>query len=247
MTNFDELFQVLRAVDGAEAGMGAGEAGNEDGAGEVYWPESAPEHLAELKGQNNQETIANLASKLSEQPQPPEAPDGYELSLPDDFKEKFGDLSDDQVLPIWREIAHKHGLSNEQFNGAIAELYAQVSENGLLDEPINVEEELRRLAPGVSDPVQARGQAAKRVNAAIDQVQGLVKRGILNRAEGNVVTALAASAEGVVALEKLLTLATEHGLQGGGQGGDGLDERDRRLQSLFPSMSIAASKAGGRR
>jgi len=251
--------KLSKAAKDAEGGQGEGEAGQngtgkngeagkngadgqngaDGGEGEVYWPEGLPEHLAELKGKTDQETIDKLAGKLSEQAQPPEKPDGYELSLSDAFKEKFGDLSDDEVLPIWRDIAHKNGLSNEQFNGAISELYSQLSEKGILDEGINVQEEMKKLAPGVADPVQAWGQAAKRINGVTDQVEGLVKRGVLNRTEGNVVTAMAASAEGVMALEKVLKLGSEQGLQGGGQGGGanaGKSDYQQRLESMYPSM-----------
>jgi len=269
MLIFDDLFDVLREADGTQAGTGEGDASKSDpppaetalskaareaeagggdqgnaasdgGEAQVYWPDGLPEHLAELKGKTDQETIDKLAGKLGEQARPPEKPDGYELSLSDDFKQKFGDLSDDEVLPIWRDIAHKNGLSNEQFNGAISELYSQLSENGILDDPINVGEEMKKLAPGVSDPEQVKARAGKRINAAVGQVEGLVKRGVLNRAEANIVTAMAASAEGVMALEKVLKLGGEHGLQGGGEGGGanaGKSEYQQRLEAMYPSMN----------
>jgi ABC-type transporter Mla MlaB component len=231
-----------------EDGKGAGEEGQlgQNGAGvgdggeaEAYWPENLPDTLADLKGENDRETIDKLTAKLQEQQTAaPESSDKYELALPEAFTNKFGDLSDDEVLPIWREIAHKQGLSNEQFNGAIAELYEQMSEKGILDDPIDIDAEFAKLAPKTADPVQAKAQGAQRIRAVGDQVSGLVKRGVLNQTEGNIVTSLAATAEGVIALEKIMKLGANEGPKGGGEGAkDTGDPQEKALRALYPTMN----------
>jgi ABC-type transporter Mla MlaB component len=242
--------QMNGAGEGGEGqdGAGTGEEGQQgqNGAGEgaggeaqAYWPENLPETLADLKGENDRETIDKLTAKLQEQQTAaPESPDKYELALPEAFTNKFGDLSDDEVLPIWREIAHKQGLSNEQFNGAIAELYQQMSDKGILDEPMDIQAEFAKLAPKIADPVQAQAQGTQRIIAVSDQIKGLVQRGVLNQTEGNIVTSLAATAEGVIALEKLMKLGANEGPKGGGEGAkDTGDPQEKALRALYPTMN----------
>ncbi|MFP4539147.1 MAG: hypothetical protein ACLFPA_12705, partial [Dichotomicrobium sp.] len=200
----------------ADPGDKSADKGGEGGA-EVYWPEGLPESLAGYKGENDRETIDKLTAALKDQPAAPEKPEGYQLDLPKEFTDKYGDLSEDEVLPIWREIAHKQGMSNAQFNGAIAELYQQLNDKGILQEPIDPQAEMAKLAPKGADPVQGKAQAAQRIRAVSDQIEGLVSRGVLSRVEGNIATSLAADAAGVMTLEKLLARGGEHGAQGGGR------------------------------
>jgi hypothetical protein len=53
------------------------------------------------------------------------------------------------------------------------------------------------------DPVSRKAQAAARIKGVANNVNGLVTRGTLSRTEGNMVRALAAWAEGVVAFAVL--------------------------------------------
>lgn len=228
----------------AEAGKQAGEAGKQEaggsapaGAAAVYWPDGLPETLNNFKGGSDKETIDKLAGHLKGLPQAPAKPEDYKLALSEEFVKRFGDLSKDEVLPIWRQIAHKNGLNDAQFNGAISELYSQLTETGLLDEQIDISVELEKLAPKHGDPVTRKAQASARINGVANAISGFVNRQILSKAEGNMVLSLAARADGVVALEKLFKAANEHGLQGGGKGaGDGLSEHERAMRAMFPTM-----------
>ena len=202
-----------------------------------FWPEGLPETLSGFKGANDRETIEKLAGHLKDAPKAPAKPDDYKLALPDEFTKRFGDLSKDEVLPIWRQVAHKNGLNEQQFNGAIAELYTELSTKGLLDESIDVMAELDKLAPKHGDPVQRKAQASARINGVANTITGIVTRGVLSKAEGNMVMALAARADGVVTLEKLFKTMGEHGLQGGGEGGAQPSEHERAMRSMFPSMT----------
>lgn len=237
-----DLVKAAAAGNPAPDGQGGSQNGGTPPAGApaAYWPEGLPEVLNGFKGANDRETIEKLAGHLKDAPRAPAKPDDYKLALPEAFTKRFGDLSKDEVLPIWRQVAHKNGLNEAQFNGAIAELYAELSTNGLLDEPIDVMAELDKLAPKHGDPVQRKAQASARINGVANNINGLVSRQVLSRAEGNIVMALAARAEGVVTLEKLFKIMGEHGLQGGGQGGDQMTEHERGMRAMFPSMTKAS-------
>jgi hypothetical protein len=222
---------------GDAAAKPGADAGNPAGAGTVYWPDGLPETLNGFKGTSDRETIDKLAGHLKGLPQPPAKPEDYKLALPAEFVKRYGDLGNDEVLPIWRQIAHKNGMSEQQFNGAISELYSELSEKGLLDETIDVMAELEKLSPKHGDPLTRKAAASARINGVANTINGLVGRQVLSRSEGNIVLALAARAEGVMALEKLFKAASEHGLQGGGQGGAQQGtEHERAMRSMFPSM-----------
>jgi hypothetical protein len=230
---------AAEAGAGGQSGTGNGGSGQEAAAA-AYWPEGLPEALAALKGANDRETIDKLAGHLKDAPKAPAKPDDYKLALPEAFTKRFGDLSKDPVVPIWRQVAHKSGLSDAQFNGAITELYSELSTQGLLDEPIDVMAELDKLAPKYGDPVQRKAQASARINGVANTINGLVTRQVLSRSEGNIVLAMAATAEGVMTLEKLFKSMGEHGLQGGGEPAGQLSEHERAMRSMFPSMTKAS-------
>lgn len=226
------------AEAGAGAQSGSGSGGNSQAAAAAaYWPEGLPETLSGFKGANDRETIEKLAGHLRDAPKPPGKPEEYKLALPEAFTKRFGDLSKDEVVPIWRQVAHKNGLNEAQFNGAIAELYSELSTKGLLDEPIDVMAELDKLAPKHGDPVQRKAQASARINGVANTINGMVTRQVLSRSEGNIVMALAATAEGVTTLEKVFKAMGEHGLQGGGQPTPSVSEHEQRMRSMFPTMA----------
>jgi hypothetical protein len=211
------------------------------GSAAAYWPEGLPETFAGFKGANDRETIDKLSGHLRDQPHAPEKPDGYKLQLSPDFVKRYGDLANDEVVPIWRQIAHKNGLTETQFNGAISELYSELSSKGLIDEPIDVGAEFEKLMPKHGDPVSRKAQASARINGVANTITGLVNRQILSKAEGNMVLSLAARSEGVIALEKLFKTLGEHGLQGGGEpGGQQQSEHERAIRAMFPSMHKAS-------
>lgn len=150
------------------------------------------------------ETIDKLAGHLKGLPWAPEKPDEYKLALPEEFTKRYGDLSKDEVLPIWRQVAHKNGLTDQQFNGAIAELYSELSTKGLIDDPIDVMAELDKLASKHGDQLTRKADdTSQRINGVANAINGMVSRQVLSRSESNMVLALAARAEGVMALEKV--------------------------------------------
>lgn len=229
------------ADQNGQEGQQAGQA-PAGGSAAAYWPEGLPEALTGFKGANDRETIDKLAGELKGLPRAPAKPDDYKLSLPEAFTKRYGDLANDEVMPIWRQVAHKNGLTDAQFNGAISELYHELMDKGLIDEPLDVQAEFEKLMPKHGDPVSRKAQASGRINGVANTINGLVTRQVLTKTEGNMVLSLAARAEGVVALEKLFKAAGEHGLQGGGQtsaANQHQSEHERAMRAMFPSMSKA--------
>lgn len=233
-----DLVQAAAAAAASQGGQSAGSGGSDPaGASTPYWPEGLPETLNALKGANDRETIDKLAGKIKDAPAAPAKAEDYKLALPEEFTKRYGDLSKDPVVPIWRQIAHKNGMTETQFNGAISELYSELSSKGLIEEPIDPKTELEKLMPKHGAEASRVAQASARINGVAGGVNGLVTRGVLSKTEGNMVLALAATADGVVTLEKLFKSMGEHGLQGGGQPADNMTDHERRMRAMFPSMA----------
>ncbi len=189
----------------------------------AYFPDGLPE---EFRGENERETLDKLAGEFANRPKPPEKADDYEISLDDKMKEKFGDLKDDPVLPLWRETAHELGLSNEQFNGAFTKLYTRMQDAGVLEDAIDIEGELKKLEGSEGDAVAREQHAARRVNEVTTWANGLVSRHKFSEGEAAEIERLGATANGVMALEKLMTLTGEKGFPGGGTPVDTSDTKE---------------------
>lgn len=233
---------VLKEGDGKgnnRAGAGDGKAGGEDGgkgAPQPYHPQGLPEAY---RGKTDSETIDKLLADITGRPKPPEKPDGYELKLDTKLAERFGDMKNDKVLPLWREVAHELGLSQEQFNGAFARLYAKMAEANLIDDPVSVANELKQLEPASGDPKQRQAAAAQRVQAAVDWVNGLVTRNVMSAELAAEVVKIAETARGVMAIEALIKgIASSPGLVGGGEpvnGADQMTAHEKAMRAMFPS------------
>lgn len=241
-SDLPDLVKNAAAANGSPGGQdGAGSAGNDPGgAATPYWPEGLPETLGALKGANDRETIEKLTGRLKDLPAAPEKPDGYKVELSEEFTKRFGDLGNDPVLSIWRDIAHKNGLDNRQFNGAISELYQQMSDKGMLDTIIDPKAEFEKLMPKHGDPVSRATAANARITGVANKIGGLVSREVLSKAQGNIFLSLAATADGIGTLEAIFGAMGEHGLQGGGDGGgkdSGRTQHEKQMRAMFPSMS----------
>lgn len=200
-----------------------------------YYPQGLPDAV---RGKTDRETLDKIAEEYGKRPKAPDKPDGYTLKLSDDFTKSFGDLKDDKVLPLWREIAHGLGLSDDQFNGSIDKLYGAMRKAGLIDDPISVDAELKKLEPSAGDQKQRSAAATARVNAAVDWVRGLATREFLSKEQAAKAVRLAEDAVGITLLEKFKEGLGTTGLVGGGVGGGG-DNRtahEKQLQAMYPSL-----------
>jgi hypothetical protein len=209
--------------------------GQQEQQAEVYFPKGLPDTL---RGATERETLDKIAADFEGRPKPPEKPDGYELKLPDALKERFGDMKDDPVLPLWREVAHELGLDNTKFNGAFEKLYTKMAEKGLVDDPVNISKEMQSLGGTTGDVKQREAAGAQRLNSVLTSVTALATRGVLTTAEAYAVQEAAATANGVIALEKLLKLRAPPGIQADGEGGGpSLDLNDPSVQArlMYPN------------
>lgn len=130
------------AADAGAAAKDAGAAAPKDGTdagaapAAIYKPEGLPDHLA---GKTDQETIDLLFKswggfrKDAAKKGIPETPDGYELSLPDDLKDKVLHLNKDGkdvVFEAIKPIAHKHGMPSAAVSAFAAEAYRVLVDMG---------------------------------------------------------------------------------------------------------------------
>jgi hypothetical protein len=197
-----------------------------------------PEGLAEtLRGKTDRETIDKLAAEIGKRGAPPAKPEEYQLELSPEMAKIYGDMKDDPVLPLFRQVAHKHGLDNKTFNGLFSDLHQEMAKAGLIED-IDDDAELAKLEPKSGDPAARRAEASKRLNATYGQLKGFVTRGVLSAAEFKALSASLVVGEGVLGLEKILKLLpAEHGLQpGGAPAADGMTEHERALRTMYPTM-----------
>ena len=199
---------------------GAGDAGGDGSAapktpagGAWEPPEWLPDHF---RGETPEDTLTRVWKALDGYQKAhksagpvPETPDAYEFDLPEELKQAGVELKDDDpALKIWREAAHAAGLGQEQFRRAIPAFLQKAQEAGLLIPPINVQAELHALgreAGGVT-PEEIAQAGRERLAKAVDFVDGLAARGVLDEAEAEAMKELAVDAAGVKAIEKIMGL-----------------------------------------
>lgn len=222
---------------GAQGGAGQGQGqGQGQGAAQPYFPEGLD---AKLKGKTERETLDNIAKHMAELPKAPAAAKDYTLTVPDNLKGTL-DPANDKVLPIWREIAHKHGLTQAQFQSSIVDLYAGMEKAGLLTPAVDINAEFAAIGEKAGGDQASRIQAGqKRVLDVAGKLEALATRQQISKAEAAELTTMLGNRTAVAAVEKLLALLpAEHGLQGGGQSGAGaqnLDDPAVRARLMYPN------------
>jgi len=215
----------------------------------AYYPENLPEAL---RGTNDRETIDKLCGEVASRPKPPATAKDYKYEFEKDFTDKFGDLKDDPVLPMWSEIALELGLDNKTAQAVVPKLFDKLAKAGLIAPPVDMDKELLKLEPNETDPVRRASKAATRVNAIGTKLQGLQTRGILNKTDMVRLSTMYLDADAVMTYEKIINLIPdEHGLQsvhgagpGGGETKDTIKAKmnDPRYDSLNPKYDAAYRK-----
>lgn len=221
--------------------------------GSAYLPDGLPETL---RGKTDKETIDKLAEVVGKLPKAPATPKDYKFDPPADFKTKFGDLKDDPVIGLYRDVAHKHGLSNEQFQAVVVDLYAGMDKAGMLQQEPDYAAEMQKLMPKGGDPKENARRVHERIGALSTFVSGLEARGAISKAQAADLAVMWSSADAVMAFEKVLALIPkEHGPQGGGVGAGGsygwpqaeADMADARYSSTSPKYDPAFRKQADER
>lgn len=224
-----------------DKGAGDGKAGGDGAGGEKAKPPAPyrPEGLADTyAGKTDQETIDKLWGDIANRPKAPENAEGYALTVTDALKGVI-DPANDTVLPIYAKAALKHGLTQEQYQGIVEDVYGGMAEAGLIQQPVNPDDEFRKLSDGRGDPAAQIQKGQERVLTYNGDIDGLVARKHLTEAEGNALKEVIASADHLLAMEKVLALLPkEGGVRSGGQAGAGAPERtphEKALRSMYPS------------
>lgn len=200
-----------------------------------YMPDGLPETF---KGKSEREIIDKLWKAESERAKPPATAAEYKLEVP---KELQGVINpeNDKVLPLWREIAHKHGLSQAQFQSTIVDLQAAMTKAGLIEKPLVAADEFAALGEGAGDRAAQLQKGQTRVLELASKIEGLATRQALSKEEAALAVQMLGTRQSVQLFEKLLALApAEKGLAGGGQPGAVATDtpHEQRLKQMFPSM-----------
>jgi hypothetical protein len=202
-----------------------------------YYPEGLPE---DLKGKDERETLDKLWKAEQARARPPAKAEDYKLELPKDL-EGVVDPANDKVLPIWRAVAHKHGLTQAQYQAAIVDLYAGMQKAGVIDPGVNVRSELEAIGGGGGDKQTQYQRGVARVLAVVDQVKAIGTRNGMAEGEVNALVRSLDNRTSLAAVEKLLALIpAERGVQAGGQGGGGpnLNDPAERARLMYPNTPV---------
>jgi hypothetical protein len=215
-------------------GEGLGNGGNGGGDGGGGW--SAPQGLpTEFVGSNADETLGKMVAgytdlntrfsgmrdKLAKMPSAPEKPDLYQFEPDDKLKPYFGDVSKSPVFNHARAAAHKHGLSQDQFSGFIADVYSPLVDQGVLARPFDPAGELKSFQTatgldqrGAQEALVAAETFAKGLTTQLKDVPEALKNDV-----GAMLIAMTDTAAGNVLLRALSGRLSENGIRISGEGG----------------------------
>lgn len=206
-----------------------------------YLPEGLPKELA---GANERETLDKLWKAHSSLPKAPEKPDGYAYQVPKDL-EGFIKPDTDPVLKGLRDIGHKIGLTQTQFEALINETTRAEIKAGRLSKPVDIGDIFAELGEGGGDRAGQVDKGQKRVSAIAAQIDGLTTRQQLSAADAKALKVALSDAPTTRAIERVLSLLPkEHGIQNGGQpGGAVTDISDPavRAKLMYPNTPLKAS------
>jgi hypothetical protein len=207
-----------------------------------YWPESAKDLEANFRGLDDKGTIDKLLADISGRPRAPEKAGDYKLSLPPEIAAKLPAMDQDPALAVYREIALKQGLTNDQFSNTIGEFYAALADKGLLPDTIDPKAELAKLMPDRGIPAEREAAAVNRLTAVRDRIEGMVASKMLDAGEAAQLRNLVSTAQGVQTMEKLFQAMGEHGLQPGGRPAGGQTIESLKAEMADPRYNTQSHK-----
>ncbi|WP_281928499.1 hypothetical protein [Roseibium album] len=222
------------AAGGGDGGDAGGGAGGGTGEGDTWSP---PEGIpADYVGTTADETLAKLLpaytdantrmtglrDKLAKMPAAPETADAYTLDPGEKLAPFFGDLKDNPAWNHARQAAHKHGMSQDQLQGFISDVYGPMFDQGLLPTPYDAAAEVKSFmtASGLdrtatTSALQANEAFATGLSKQLKDVPEAMKTEV----EAQLVS-LTDTASGNFLLQALSGRLSENGINVGGEGGN---------------------------
>lgn len=257
------LERFMRAPEGGgngggDPGPGGGSGGGDPGAAaggkggkapaagaSPYYPAGLPD---EMKGSDDRATIDGLFTRMNglreainKVPRAPGKASEYKLSLDEKIAAKLGDVSSDPFLKKLPEIAHKHGLAQDAYQGFVADALAVMSDlNAYAPQPSN--EQLAAALIDPKTPEAQKGDALKAANERITNartwVDGHKDETVFNTAEKAELLLMTQTPGGLSLLEKMMAgtinnpVATGGRQQGNQSMADIIDSRLRDERGL---------------
>ncbi|MCE7026422.1 hypothetical protein [Jiella avicenniae] len=210
----------------SNAGNPSEPIGGADGAQpSLHKPEGVPDHLF---GQNDQETIDKIwnaykgaREALGKQSKAPDKPEAYQpFAWSDKVKANLSIAEDDEAATLFRSIAHKHGMNDENMK-AVPEFFEALIEKGVIEPPHDTRAEMRALAPqgfaGSDEAKEAKG--AERVAAADRWIAQLSSQRGFDDGMKTEMRLLTTTAAGVKVIESFMTSGMGGSVNPGGQTG----------------------------
>lgn len=244
-----DILSRLRPVFEGEGSGGGGGGGSGGGA----W--SAPQGLpSEFAGTNADETLGKLLGgyndlntrfggmreKLSKMPAAPASADLYTFAPDEKLAPYVGDISKSPAFGHARAAALKHGLSQDQFAGFIADVYTPMVDQGILARPFDPAGELKGFqtatgldAKGTQEALVAAETFAKGLTGQLKDVPESLKNDV-----NAMLVAMTDTAAGNVLLRALSGRLAENGIRITGEGGGvgGLTAEDLKKLDADPRI-----------
>lgn len=139
---------------------------------------------------------------------PPEKAEDYKFDVPEDANYKLENAQDDPGFGIWRNVAHKHNLTQEQFQGVLNDFLSDAQASGIGTVPdINTDEELAKLGP----------EGGKMVEFYANKGQELRDQGLFSEDDQQEFNIATATASGVKMMHNLFqSMVGSQGIPAGG-------------------------------
>lgn len=237
--------------EGEGTGSGTGTGGNQDGGSSWAPPEGFP---ADFAGADANETLGKLfggytdlnkrfegmREKVAKMPSAPEKADLYTFEPGDNLKPFFGDVATNPAFASARAAAHKHGLSQDQFSGFIADVYSPLAEQGILSAPFDPLAEIKTFqtvngmdAKATQESLVATETFAKGLTSQLKDVPEAIKTDVEAMLMG-----MTDTAAGNVLLRALSGRLAENGIRIAGEGGQqgALTEADLKKLTADPRI-----------
>lgn len=197
-----------------------------------YVPDGLPD---DLKGGSERETIDKLWGNISGREKPPAAASDYKLEVP---KELEGVLNpaDDKVLPQFAAIAHKHGLTQSQYQNVIVDFHNQLLASGHIEPAVDIQNEFAAIGNNKGDKAASIAAGRKAVADLAGTFDALATRQQISPETAAELKAAVYSAASFKAISDLVALLPKQAGAGPSPGGQpGAPQQYDPLRAMFPT------------